>query len=61
MRVVGRLTWLDPVERLGTGRWDYDLCYVTKAEATEAEQRGFRILRRYPETGNLLLLPPATP
>jgi hypothetical protein len=58
MRVVDGLRWLDPVERLGTDRWDFDLCYVTKAEAAEAERRGFTVFRRYSQTGNLLLLPP---
>jgi hypothetical protein len=61
MRVVDGLSWLDPVERLGRDRWDFDLCYVTKAEAAEAERRGFTVLRRYPETGNLLLRPPPKP
>ncbi len=61
MRVVGKLGWLAPVERLGTSRWDYDLCYVTTLEAADAERRGFTVYRRYPETGNLLLLPPKTP
>ncbi len=58
MRVVEGLYWLAPVERLETDRWDYDLCYVTEAEAAEAGRRGFSVLRRYPRTGNLLLLPP---
>ena len=61
MRVVDGLCWLDPVERLGTGRWDYDVCYVTRAEAADAERRGFTVFRRYSETGNLLLLPPPRP
>lgn len=57
-RVTGSLYWLAPVERLGAGPWTYDLLYVTAEEAAEAERRGFTVFRRYPETGNLLLLPP---
>ena len=57
-RVVGGLYWLTPVERLGSGAWSYDLCYVTREESSEAEKRGFTVLRRYPETGNLLLRAP---
>ena len=57
-RVVGRLAWLAPVERIAFEHWDYDLYYVTKREEAAARRWGFRVLRRYPETGNLLLLPP---
>ena len=58
VRVTGSLYWLAPVERLGSGPWSYDLLYVTAEEAAEAERRGFTVFRRYPQTGNLLLLPP---
>jgi hypothetical protein len=56
-REVRNLAWLAPVDQ--SGPWgDYDFAYIMPIQNAEARARGYRILRRYPVTGNLLCAPP---
>ncbi|HKF41595.1 MAG TPA: hypothetical protein VKG01_00715 [Thermoanaerobaculia bacterium] len=59
-RVVRDLSWLAPMNQLGP--WgNYDFIYIMPMQEPEARLRGYRVLRRYPQTSNTLWLPPSRP